>query len=199
MPPKKKKYSNGNHGLAALGAKIQKALRAEPPNKKPELPYPRSLLKAAEARAGYVAVYVVGPRSQAWPISFGVTSDPSACYHSYQKGYWEEQAIHELQWTPGRPAAERIKRAMLDMLQHHRKFFWRGWFDVTADEAKIALIASARQEGIQLFDDVEKQRRLHRIAQKAWEAKVGVETIDLQPEKKPSAVILQLPPNTKRH
>lgn len=196
MPPKKHK-----NGFAALGTKLKKIIRPEP-ERRPELPYPRSLLKAAEARAGYVALYVIAPREQAWPISFGVTSDPSVTYGSYQRGYWCEHAIHELQWTAGRPAAERVKRAMADMLASRKKGFWSGWHDVTADEAKIALIACARQEGVQLFDDLERHRRIHRIALKAWEAKAGVETIALEREAiaaPKSAIILPMRSPTKRH
>lgn len=194
MPPKARKHKNG---FAALGAKLQKALRPVPPERKPELPYPRSLLKAAEARAGFVAIYVVAPREQAWPISFGITSDPAVAYHSYQKGYWQEHAIHELQWTPGRPAAERVKRAMTHLLAPRKRGFWSGWHDATVDEGRLALIAAARQEGVMLFDDVEKQRKLHKIALRAWEMKVGVERIEIEaPPKaeKPSGVIIPLHP-----
>ncbi len=194
-PPKKK---NGFH---SLGTRIKQALTPVPKRATPELPYPRAILKAAEARAAYVAVYVIAPRQTGWPVSFGITSDPSALYWSFQKGYWEEFAIHELQWTAGRPAAERIKRAMTAMLASKKKGFWAAWHDVTVDEAKIALLSCARAEGVQLFDDTEKHRRLHRIALKAWEAKVGVETVALEAPQKASAQIIpmQRPPSTRKH
>lgn len=183
-PPKKK---NGFH---ALGSKIQKILRTPLPKKAAVLPYPRAILKAAENRAAYVAVYIIAPREQQWPVSFGVTSDPAATYWAFQKGWWSEHCIHELQWTAGRPAAERIKRAMCDLMASKKRGFFGGWYDATVDEANVALIAAARQEGVQLFDDVEKHKRLHKIALRAWETKVGVETLEISPDQGRGAVVI---------
>lgn len=204
MPPKApRKRKNGFAALGSnLGSKLSKIMRPTQVAKKPELPYPRGLLKAAEARAGYVAVYVVAPREEAWPVSFGVTSDPAATYWGLQRGYWNEHSLHELQWTAGKPAAERIKRVMAKMLASRKRGFFGGWYDVNVDEAKLALIAAARQEGVALFDDVEKHRKLHKIAQHAWEAKVGVEylpapVVDATDER-PSGIVVPLRPKGPR-
>jgi hypothetical protein len=191
MPPKAPK-KNGFH---ALGTKLKQALTPAP-KRALELPYPKSLLKAAEVRAGYTAIYIIAPRDTGWPISFGVTSDPAATYWAFQRGYWSEHCLHELQWTAGKPVADRLKRAMQALMASKKKGFFGSWYDATVDEAKIALIAAARQEGIALFDDVDKQRKLHRIALKAWEAKVGVETIPIEAPTapRPSAKVIHLTP-----
>lgn len=187
-PPKKR------NGFVATVLGAVKKREPREPARKALPPYPRAVLKAVEARAGYVAIYVIAPREQAWPITFGITSDPAVAYAQYQRGYWEEQAIHELQWTPGRPAAERVKRAMVDMLGSHRRFFARNWYDTPVDAARLALITCAKAHGVELFDDLEKSRRLHRIAQKAWEAKLGVETLQTQaPDIMPSAAQKAIP------
>jgi hypothetical protein len=136
---------------------------------------PPELMRAAEAKEKYVAIYIIAPRSQKWPISFGITTDPVATYHSFQKGWWEEHCLHVLLWTPGRPAAERVKRQMAEMLEHARRFFSRSWYDVTVEEAERALRFSATQHRVPLFDDIEKQRRIFAVAQKAWEKQMGVQ------------------------
>lgn len=164
--------------ITTVKSKIKRLLGADAPVD-PTI-FPPALLKAAEAKAGYVALYIIAPRSQKWPISFGLTTDPVATYHSFQKGWWEEHCLHVLLWTPGRPAAERVKREMGDMLAQSRRFFSRSWYDVTVEEAERALRFSATKERVPLFDDVEKQKRIFKAAQIAWEKKMGVQ-VEAQP------------------
>ena len=160
--------------IGTVKAKIKRLLGADGSPVSPEI-FPAALLKAAEAKAAYVAIYIIAPRNQKWPISFGLTTDPVATYFSFQKGWWEEHCLHVLLWTPGRSQAERVKKAMADMLNPYRQFFSRSWCDVTVEEAERALRLAASKERVLLFDDVEKQRRIFAAAQKAWEAKNGVQ------------------------
>lgn len=161
--------------IGTVKGRIKSRLGSGSPPVSPHV-FPPALLKTAEQKAGYVALYIVAPREQQWPISFGLTTDPVATYHSFQKGWWEEHSLHVLQWTPGRTAAEKLKRAMMDALSGHRKFFSRGWYSVTVEEAHRVLLESAARERIPLFDDIEKQTRLYQSAQAAWEKQVGVQT-----------------------
>lgn len=134
----------------------------------------REAMRVAEAQSGYVAIYIIAPIDQRWPVAFGVCSDPVAAYHSYQKGWWEEHALCTLLWTPGKPAAERVKRRMAEKLLNHRKFFSRSWYDLSADQALKVLLQSAKEEGVSLFDEVERQRRFATAARMQREDLEGV-------------------------
>lgn len=134
----------------------------------------RDAMKVAESKSGYAAIYIIAPISQSWPVAFGICSDPVAAYHSYQKGWWEEHGIQALLWTPGKPAAERVKRRMAEKLLPQRKFFSRSWYDATAQDALKVLIQSAKEEGVQLFDEVERQRRFALAARLEREDLEGV-------------------------
>lgn len=131
-------------------------------------------MRAAERSSGYVAIYIVAPVLQRWPIAFGICSDPVTTYYSYQKGWWEEHGLHTVLWTPGKPAAERIKRKMAQRLAKKKRFFSASWYDVTAEEAHATLLQVAAEEGVPLFDEVERQRRFAAAAQLEREALEGV-------------------------
>lgn len=137
--------------------------------------FPADLIKKAEAKANYVAVYIVAPRDQKWPVSFGITSDPVATYHAFQKGWWEEHCLHVLLWTPSRKEAEKVKKTMVEMMHSQRRFFSRSWYDVAVEDAERALRVAAAEQKIQLFDEVEKQRRIYFAVQKAWEKRMGIQ------------------------
>lgn len=159
-------------------------VKSEPPAEEKWL---REAMRAAEAQSGYVAIYIIAPLSQSWPIAFGVCSDPVAAYHSYQKGWWEEHGLQTLLWTPGKPAAERVKRRMAEKLASQRKFFSRSWYDVSAEQALKILLQSAREEGVTLFDEVERQRRFAAAARLQREDLEGVMRSSSRPLAPPRA------------
>lgn len=183
-------------GLTVKG-KLKKLLGVDSLPVNPSV-FPPALLKAAEAKAAFVAIYIIAPRNQKWPISFGLTTDPVATYFSFQKGWWEEHCLHVLLWTPGRPAAERVKRGMTDLMSSQRKFFSRSWYDATVEEAERALRVTASKERVQLFDDVDKQKRIYQAAQKAWEQKMGVQ-VERVPAVVASNVVPMLPGRTRQN
>jgi hypothetical protein len=172
VAPRDKKGS-----VSTVKAKIKRLLGADHAAVSTDI-FPPALLKAAESKAAYVAIYIIAPRNQKWPISFGLTTDPVATYHSFQKGWWEEHCLHILLWVTSKTSradAERIKRSMVDILAEKRRFFSRSWYDISVEEAEQVLRLAATQERVQLVDDVEKQRKIFSSAQKAWEAKMGVQ------------------------
>lgn len=148
------------------------------------------LMKLAERRSEYVAIYIIGPMVERWPVAFGICSDPVAAYHSYQKGWWGEHALHTILWTPGKAAAERIKRNMVKRLAKKKKFFSRSWYDVSAEEANAALLAAAKDEGVLLFDEVERQRRFVAAARTEVETLQGVRS-SRTPQALPRQVLMQ--------
>lgn len=136
---------------------------------------PQKLLRRAEILAGFAAIYIVAPKDQKWPVIFGITTDPASTQYSYQKGWWEEHQLHAVLWTPGRPAAERIKKRMADMMQNQRKFFNPKWYNVRVSEAILVAKKAAIDERVPMFDEVERQRRYHAAAQASIEQNAGVE------------------------
>lgn len=145
---------------------------------------PATLLKRAEELAEFCAIYIVTPRKKLWPVSFGTTTNPQATYYSYQKGWWDEHILHTVAWTPGKPAAERVKKKMAETIAKHRRFFARNWFDVTAEEAVAVLKNAAMHERVQLFDEVERQRKYHIAVRDALENAAGIERQEASKEGK---------------
>lgn len=176
--------------ISTVKAKIKRLLGAEAGPVAPEI-FPAALIKAAEQKAAFVAIYIIAPRNQKWPISFGLTTDPVATYFSFQKGWWEEHCLHVLLWTSGRNSAERVKKLMGEMLNERRRFFSRSWCDVSVEEAERALRIAATKERVQLFDDVEKQRKIFAAAQRAWEAKHGVQ-VERRPVFQPASNVVPI-------
>lgn len=161
----------------------------------------RDSMKTAEKKSGYVALYIVAPINQKWPIAFGVCSDPVATYHSYQKGWWEEHGLHVLLWTAGKPAADRVKRRMTEALASRRKFFSRSWYDTSVEEAHQILLQVAHEEGVSLFDEVERQRRFAAAARMEREALEGVTrgpSARALPRPQQAAVVVPIRPKAER-
>lgn len=135
---------------------------------------PADLIRAAELKAAYSAIYIIAPKDQKWPVSIGITSNPSAAYHSFQKGWWEEHKIHVLLWADNDDITNKLKRLMGEAMAHQRRFFSRSWYDATVEEAERLLTAITMAQGIQLFDDVEKHQKIFYTARTAWEKRNGV-------------------------
>jgi hypothetical protein len=183
--------------MSRARAVIAKISREERPTEEKWL---RDSMRAAEKKSGYVALYIVAPISQGWPIAFGICSDPVVTYHSYQKGWWEEHGLQVLLWTPGKPAAERVKKRLMEALSPKRKFFSRSWYDVSVAEAHALMLKIAKEEGVSLFDEVERQRRFAAAARMDREVEEGV-TRGPQARSvthRPSAAILPLRQKTEK-
>ena len=108
---------------------------------------------------GFSGLYVIGPR-QAWPVIFGVAKEPADAWRALKRGYWELHQVHAVCWTPGKPAAERLKRVLAERLADRAQFENHEWYNMTVAEVLDAIEAVAREERIDLFDEVERQRRI---------------------------------------
>jgi hypothetical protein len=120
-------------------------------------------IKRAESDLAFSGIYIIGPRS-GYPVCFGFSKQPDQAYRAKQQGYWDEQVVHAFVWTPGKPAAERIKRIMAERLANRRQFFNLEWYDLSVSEAIAHLEDIARQERVELFNDIEKMRRVEAYA-----------------------------------
>lgn len=144
---------------------------------------PADLLKKAKLAAGYSGIYIAAPRDK-WPITFGVSADARNAYYSIQRGYWEEHFIHVFLLTPGPPVAARLKARMTENLAPKRQFFNESWYNATVDEALIELELAAASEGVELFDEIEAERRYYRGIQKAMEQQAGIQRTPLVAQRK---------------
>ena len=97
----------------------------------------------------------------------------SDAWHAIKRGHWDLHQIHAFAWTPGKPAAERVKRAMATRLADKRQFENPEWYDMTAAEAIDCMEKIARAERVELFDEVERQRRLERQTRAGTERKIA--------------------------
>lgn len=122
------------------------------------------LLKQVEAELGFVGVYIIGPRS-GYPTIFGVASRPGDAYNAIKRGHWELHQVHAFAWTPGRPAALRLKEKLAERLAAKQSFENPEWYDASVAEVLGHLEDIARLERVELFDDVEHQRRIEKGVQ----------------------------------
>lgn len=174
---------SGRSGILSIRNAIKRVSNSAEPAPTPasSMKIPQELLKKAKALAGYSGVYIAGPK-KGWPITIGVSSEASNAYYSIQRGWWEEQVIHAFYLTPGPPTAARIKARLLKTFEPNKRFFNPSWFDVTKERAIEELQWAAEVDGIELFDEVEAERRYHMAVQKAIEAKAGVQRQMLVPD-----------------
>jgi len=68
--------------------------------------------------------------------------------------------LHALCWTEGRPLAEKVKAKIDDMLVEHNQWLKGSWYNMEAHFAQIMIEGAARDLGVTLFDEPERQRKL---------------------------------------
>jgi len=104
-------------------------------------------------------------------VVFGVAKDSADAWHALKRGYWEYHTVHAYCCTAGKPVSERLKRLMEEKLGDLRTFENPEWYDMTAAEAITHLEAVAKSQRVELFDIIEKARRIERHAGKMGNAK----------------------------
>lgn len=120
---------------------------------------------------GFVGLYVIGPKT-GWPLIFGVSKYPDDAWRAIKRGHWDLHELHAFIWTPGKPTADRLKAKLAERLTAFCQFENPEWYNITVSELLSHIEDIARQERIELFDDVERMRRIERRAQGVLDAKV---------------------------
>jgi hypothetical protein len=114
---------------------------------------------------------VIGPKS-GWPVIFGVARDPGDAWRAIKRGHWDLHDVHAFCWTPGKPTAERLKAKLAERLTAYCQFENPEWYNVSVAEILSHIEDIARRERIELFDNVEKERRVAMKADAKVDAKV---------------------------
>jgi hypothetical protein len=159
-----------------VGRGLKDVIRKVAGLKEPEPPkLPPKMLETARRVAGYCGVYIVAPKASRWPIKFGVSQDSANPATAFQSQHWEEGLVHAFWLTPGRPAAERIKKRMMENLRDKQHFFNPNFYNCTVEEAEAEMKWAAECEGIELFDELEAERRYYVAVTRAIEQKAGIQ------------------------
>lgn len=117
---------------------------------------PTELLARAEARSGYVAVYVVGERGGD-QIRIGTATNPTDVFKTAQQWNWREIDVHAVLWTPGKIWANRVKDAVERELT---PFLIRGsWYELDPKMVINTIIACAQEVKADLFNDRQRISR----------------------------------------
>lgn len=103
---------------------------------------------------------------------FGVAKDPNDAWRALKRGHWDLHDVHAFCWTPGRPTADRLKAKLIERLAAHAQFENPEWYNLTTAEVISHIEAVAREERIELFDEVERQRRFEKRVKAFLDAKV---------------------------
>ena len=130
------------------------------------------LLRQAEAELGFVGLYVIGPKC-GYPVVFGIAGDPANAWRALKRGHWDLHEVHAFCWTPGRPTAERLKAKLTERLAEFAQFENAEWYNLSTAEIISHIEVVAQAERIELFDEVERQRRFERRARAFLDAKVA--------------------------
>lgn len=133
-------------------------------------------LRLAEREAGYVAVVITGPPRRVpryfgdndgcWPVKVGITKNPRDYLRTEDRG-WQEVVLLACVWTNGLRYAERLKAAVERMIAAKSEPLRRSWHDLEPEIAELTLAFAAEQEGIEVFDWAERQRRLAAAVERA--------------------------------
>lgn len=112
-----------------------------------------ALLMKAEARKGYVAVYVVGERGGN-QVRIGIAANPAEVFKTAQQWNWREIDVHGVLWTPGKRWAEDLKKAVERELS---RYLIRGsWYEMEPQMVINTVVVCAQQikaEAFELFND----------------------------------------------
>lgn len=136
-------------------------------------------LRQVDRELGFRAVCLVGtgkrvPRERAepdpydnsgieWvePIRVVLADDPKGAPVPYNKGA-HSYTYHTLAyvWTPGEPAAQRLKKHLEVMLFGQASLaMLHGWKDCETWIAELLLGQAAQETGVKVFDEAERQKR----------------------------------------
>lgn len=119
-------------------------------------PTTRSELEQAAAQQGFKAVYVIGPRSRA-VSKIGIADNPLRRLQDIQTGCWIKLRLWRYWWTLGRPMAIRIEGHILQQFNERRVS--GEWIKIAPDALSEAVISTAQDMKIELFDDDEAIRK----------------------------------------
>ncbi len=103
---------------------------------------------------------------------FGVAKNPDDAWRAIKRGHWDLHDVHAFCWTPGKPTAERLKAQLSERLNSFAQFENPEWYNLSVAELLSHIEDIARRERIELFDDVERMRRIEAKARARVDAKV---------------------------
>lgn len=109
-----------------------------------------SLLRKAEARAGFVAVYVVGERGGN-QVRIGTATNPIDVFKTAQQWNWREIDVYGVLWAPDGITASNLKRSVERELS---PFLIRGsWYELDPQMVINTVVTCAVVMGAKIFND----------------------------------------------
>lgn len=108
---------------------------------------------------GFAAVYVIGHAAKTCPLKIGWASNVLDRVSQIQVSHWEAVTHHLVFWTMGPPLARRLEAKAHEVLDRASKRIRGEWFSIDIEWAEKVILFAANDLGIEVFDEVEKNRR----------------------------------------